>query len=104
MKKKLSLDQYDLGLIINCLYRIRGCYTEESLDRIDDLILYLIDHLESRSAIRPTRKKKVVMESAEYSIVTRCLIEWRNRMLGEGESGKAEIISELVIKLANNDR
>ena len=98
MKKKLLLDKYDLGIVINCLYQMRGSCTEESLERINDIIIYLIDNYECRGARHPTRKKKVMLELSECSIVIRCLIEWRNRMIEGGENGKAEIISELIIE------
>ena len=99
MKKKLLLDEYDLKMVINGLHQMRGKSTNDTIDQIESLKSYLVMLLEGRVSIPPTRKKKAIFQPSDYSLMIRCLVDWRNQKIKAGETGQAEIISEMIIKL-----
>lgn len=93
--KKIKLDPYDLGIVINGLYSYRQSCTLEVVKQIDSLLLWLMDIFEK---MKPGRKKKIELNSDQISLIMRCLNEWRNSFLSDGNNNKAEAVTETLIK------
>ncbi len=91
---KVKLDDYEIRVLINCLYQQRCDYDLQTNSEIDDLLLQLVRKSED---MKPCHRRKFRFEPHEISLIRMCLIEWRNHQLLAGKKGAAEAISELVI-------
>ncbi len=95
---KVKLDEFEIRVLINCLYQQRCDYDLQTSSAIDDIILHLVRKSED---MKPCRRRKFLFEPHEVSLIRMCLIEWRNQQLLSGKDGAAEAISELVILFAS---
>lgn len=93
--KKIRLDNYDLGAVVNCLYNTRGSYPTEKRNEIDDLLLSLID---THEQMKPGRRKRIPFQPEEVRLIYLCMNDWRNSFLSAGEDIKAEVVAEIMIK------
>ena len=94
--KKIKLDFYDLGIIINALYSFRQTCDLEAGEQIDSILLWLI---EIHERMNPSRNIKIEFKHNQIRLVVLCLNEWRNSFLSESKINQAEAISETMTKL-----
>ena len=93
---KIKVDKYDLGIIIDGLFNCRECYAEDTNTTIDDITLRLIkEHTEMNTS----RKRRIVVDANELSLIRKCLLEWRNDELQKGNDMVVEYIGEVIILL-----
>lgn len=92
---KVKLDCFYLNVLINGLYTHRSSYDSENNNRIDTLLLRLVDESET---IKTKRKKKFIFQPVELSIIRQCLFDWHNQQIQAGKEAAVEVISELLYK------
>lgn len=93
---KVKLDGYNLGVMINGLYKQRNCYDEETNSNIDTLLLRLVDKSDN---LKSSRKKKICFEPVELSVIRQCLFDWRNQEIQAEKEVAVEVIGELLKKV-----
>ena len=93
--KKIRLDNYDLGAVVNCLYNTRGRYPADKRNEIDGLLLSLID---THAQMKPGRRKRIPFQPEEVRLIYLCMNDWRNAFLSAGKEVKAEVVAEIMIK------
>ncbi len=93
--KKIKLDSYDLGIIINGIYSYKQTCSSDKGKQIDYLLLWLIDIYEG---MKPGRKKRIEFHIDQIRLVVFCLNEWRNSFLSGSSTNKAEAIAETMAK------
>ena len=93
--KKIRLNEEDLCLAVNGLYRAREEYLAENRDAVEDLILVLLNVCEG---LKPGRAKRVPLQPTELRMIRSCLNDWRNSFFSAGEPYKAQVIEETLIK------
>lgn len=94
--KKIRLDDFDLRTVVSCLYHVRGNYPAEKRNEIDSLLLSLID---THDQMRPGKRKAVSLQADALRQIHLCLNDLRNAFLTTGESGKADAVAEIMMKL-----
>ena len=92
---KVKLDSFYLNVLINGLYTQRSSYDNETNSLIDTLLLRLVDESKMMKA---NRKKKLLFEPVEVSIIRQCLCDWRNQQIQAEKEDAVEVISELLEK------
>ena len=92
---KVKLDCFYLNVLINGLYSQRSSYDGENNKHIDTLLLRLVDESET---MKTNRKKKLLFEPVEVSIIRQCLCNWRNQQIQAEKEGAVELIGELLAK------
>lgn len=90
---KVKLDSFYLNVLINGLYSQRSSYDEEKNSLIDSLLLRLV---EESKTMKANRKKKIIFEPVEVSIIRQCLIDWRNQQLQAEKEVAVELIGEVL--------
>ena len=90
---KVKLDSFYLNVLINGLYSQRSSYDGENNKHIDTLLLRLVD--ESKT-MKTNRKKKLLFEPVEVSIIRQCLCDWRNQRIQAEKEDAVELIGELL--------
>lgn len=93
---KVKLDDYEVRVLINGLIQQHRSYDAETNGQIDALALRLCDIAE---AMKPGRKKKISFEPVETRVIRRCLVDWRNREISQGNDVASEVIGELLCLL-----
>ena len=73
---KVKLDSFYLNVLINGLYSQRTRYDDDTNNRLDTLLLRLVDESET---LKSNRKKKIFFELDEVSAIRQCLFDWRNQ-------------------------
>lgn len=91
---KVKLDDYDVRVLINGLYRQRQEYDAATNGAIGVLLLRLVDISDT---MKTSRKKKISFEPEETRLIRHCLMEWRNREIQAEKHTAVEVISELLI-------
>lgn len=91
---KIKLTYYDVGLLITCLHEMKRSYDEESIDRINEILLMLLD---VQDQIRPGRKKKIPFDDSDIRLICGCLVDFRNKYLREGNEAAADVIGEVLM-------
>ena len=95
---KVKLDGFYLNVLINGLYSQRSRYDSENNKYIDTLLLRLVD--ESKT-MKTNRKKKLLFEPVEVSIIRQCLCDWRNQQIQVEKEAADELIGELLARFIN---
>lgn len=90
---KVKLDSFYLNVLINGVYSQRTRYDDDTDNRIDTLLLRLVDESDTMKA---NRKKKLLFEPVELSIIRQCLLDWRNQKIQAEEEVAVELIGELL--------
>lgn len=90
---RVKLDCFYLNVLINGLYSQRSSYDGEKNRHIDTLLLRLVDESET---MRTSRKKKLLFEPVEVSIIRQCLCDWRNQQIEAEKEAAVELIGELL--------
>lgn len=90
---KVKLDSFYLNVLINGVYSQRTCYDDDTNNRIDTLLLRLVDESDTMKA---NRKKKLLFEPIELSTIRQCLLDWRNQKIQAEEEVAVELIGELL--------
>jgi hypothetical protein len=90
---KVKLDCFYLNALINGLYTQRSSYDNEMNCSIDTLILRLVAESET---MKTTRKRKLLFEPVEISIIRQCLFDWRNQQIQAEKEVAVELIGELL--------
>ena len=93
---KIKVDKYDLGIIIDGLFNCREYYDEDTNTTIDDITLRLI---KEHTSMNTTRKRRIVVDANELSLIRKCLLEWRNDELQKGNDMVVKFIGEVIILL-----
>ena len=93
---KVKFDGFYLNVLINGLYSQRSRYDDETNSLIDTLLLRLVDVSET---MRTNRKKKLLFEPAEVSIIRQCFCDWRNQQIQAEKEAAVELIGELLANL-----
>ena len=93
----VRMDQYDLKTVINGMYQTRAAFDKAQQDKIDRIILKLINFCER---MNPCRRAKIRLESGEARLILLCLNEWRNRFIAAGNEDAAEGVGEVMIRFA----
>ena len=76
--KKARLDEFDVRLLVTGLYQARERHAGEDREKVDDLILRLIDEHET---MKPCRKRKILFQPGESSLTAKSLVLWRNEVI-----------------------
>ena len=92
---KVKLDDFNIRVLINGLYRQGRDYDSETNAEINALLFRLCDIAE---AMKPGRKKKISFEPVEIRVICQCLMEWRNREIQAKRHGAVDAINELLIR------
>lgn len=92
---KVKLDSFYLNVLINGLYTQRSSYDNETNSLIDTLLLRLVDESKMMKA---NRKKKLLFEPVEVSIIRQCLCDWRNQQIQAKKETAVELIGEMLAK------
>ena len=92
---KVTLDDYEVRVLINSLIQQHRGYDTETNAQIDNLALRLCDIAE---AMKPGRKKKIPFEPVETRVTCQCLMEWRNREIQAKRLGAVDALNELLIR------
>lgn len=90
---KVKLDSFYLNVLINGLYSQRTRYDDDTNNRIDTLLLRLVDE---SNTMKANRKKKLLFEPVELSTIRQCLLDWRNQQIQAEEEVAVELIGELL--------
>lgn len=90
---RVKLDCFYLNVLINGLYSQRSSYDGEKNRHIDTVLLRLVDESET---MRTSRKKKLLFEPVEVSIIRQCLCDWRNQQIEAEKEAAVELIGELL--------
>lgn len=90
---KVKLDSFYLNVLINGLYSQRTRYDGDTNNRIDTLLLRLVDE---SNTMKANRKKKLLFEPVELSTIRQCLLDWRNQQIQAEEEVAVELIGELL--------
>lgn len=90
---KVKLDSFYLNVLINGVYSQRTRYDDDTNNEIDTLLLRLVDESDTMKA---NRKKKLLFEPIELSIIRQCLLDWRNQKIQAEEEVAVELIGELL--------
>ncbi len=93
--KKIKLDSYDLGIVINGIYSYKQACSSDKEKQIDNLLLWLMDIYEG---MKSGRKQKIEFTDDQVRLVVFCLNEWRNSFLSGSSTNKAEAIAETMAK------
>lgn len=93
--KRIKLDSYDLGILINGLCSCRKVYSSDAREQIDNILLWLMEAFEG---MKPGRKKKLAFTTDEIRLVLLCLNEWRNSFLSGSYENKADAVAETMSK------
>jgi len=94
---KVKLDDYEIDVLINGLFQLRGDYDAQTNSTIDDLLLQLVQKVKHKKLCR---RQKFCFEPQESRLIRMCLIQWRNQQLQAQKQGAAEAISDLIILFA----
>ncbi len=89
----VKLDSFYLNVLINGVYSQRTRYDDDANNRIDTLLLRLVDKSDTMKA---NRKKKLLFEPIELSTIRQCLLDWRNQQIQAEEEVAVELIGELL--------
>ena len=94
--RKMKLDWYDLQVIIRALWETR----ETDQGYLECLrIPLLFSLLDVQETIkRWTKRKKILFELDEKRLVTRVLLDFRNKLLCKGKEGPADLLGELILR------
>ena len=92
---KIKLDDYDIKVAINGLYRYRKDASEEVQDVIDPILLRLIDVSKS---LKPGKRTKLPFTPEEKHLIRFCLNDWRNRLIQENNLGGMDGVSDVILK------
>lgn len=92
---KVKLDNFYLNVLINGLYTLRSSYDDETNNLIDTLLLRLVNDSET---MKTNRKKKLLFQAVEISVIRQCLLDWRNQQIQAEKDGAVELIGELLTK------
>lgn len=92
---KVKLDCFYLNALINGLYTQRSSYDSENNNRIDTLLLRLVDESET---MKTSRKKKLLFQPVEVSIIRQCLCDWRNKQIQAEKGVAVELVGELLAR------
>lgn len=90
---KVKLDSFYLNVLINGLYSQRTRYDDDTNNRLDTLLLRLVDESETMKA---NRKKKLLFEPVELSTIRQSLLDWYNQQIQAEEEVAVELIGELL--------
>lgn len=90
---KVKLDSFYLNVLINGLYSQRSSYDDDTNSHIDTFLLRLVDESET---MKTSRKKKLLFEPVEVSIIRQCLFDWRNQQIQAEKEAAVELIGELL--------
>ena len=90
---KVKLDSFYLNVLINGLYSQRTRYDDDTNNRLDTLLLRLVDESETMKA---NRKKKLLFEPVELSTIRQRLLDWHNQQIQVEEEVAVELIGELL--------
>lgn len=90
---KVKLNCFYMNVLINGLYSQRSSYDGEKNRHIDTLLLRLVDESET---MKTNRKKKLLFETVEVSIIRQCLYDWRNQQIQAEKEAAVELIGELI--------
>lgn len=90
---KVKLDGFYLNVLINGLYSQRSRYDDGTNTAIDILLLRLVD--ESKT-LKLNRKKKILFEPDELSVIRQCLFDWRDQEIQAEKETAVEVIGELL--------
>ena len=75
---------------------MRGNYSGDQLEVLEELILNLID---TSDAMKPRGKKRICFEPEEIWLARRCLIDWRKVFLTAKQYDAADQLDDLLGKL-----
>ena len=92
---KIKLDDYDIKVAINGLYRYRKDASEEVQDVIDPILLRLIDVSKS---LKPGKRTKLPFSPEEKHLIRFCLNDWRNQLIQENNLGGMDGVSDVMLK------
>ena len=92
---KIKLDDYYLNVLINSLYSQSKSYDEETNYKINILVLRLVNISDD---MKPNRKKKIIFEPEETSLIVHCLTDLLNNQIQAEKQTAAEVIGELLMK------
>ena len=89
-----ALDDFNIRVLINGLYRQGRDYDSETNAEINALLFRLVDISDT---IKANRKKRIAFEPEEARLIRHCLMEWRNREIQDERQGAVDGINELLI-------
>lgn len=92
---KIKLDDYEIKVAINGLYRYRKDASEEVQDVIDPILLRLI---EVSKALKPGNRTKLPFRPEERSLIRFCLNDCRNQLIQENNLGGMDGVSDVMLK------
>ena len=92
---KIKLDDYDIKVAINGLYRYRKDASEEVQDVIDPILLRLIDVSKS---LKPGKRTKLPFSPGEKHLIRLCLNDWRNQLIQDNNLGGMDGVSDVMLK------
>lgn len=94
---KIKLDDYEIKVAINGLYRYRKDASDEVQDVIDPLLLRLIDMSKSLKSGKCT---KLPFSPEEKHLIRLCLNDWRNQLIQDNNLGGMDGVSDVMLKYA----
>lgn len=92
---KIKLDDYEIKVAINGLYRYRKTVSAEAQDVIDPLLLRLI---EVSKELKPGKRTKLPFSPEEKHLIRFCLNDWRNQLIQDNNLGGMDGVSDVMLK------
>jgi hypothetical protein len=94
--RKIKLDDYEIKVAINGLYRYRKDASDEVQDVIDPIILRLIRVLKD---LKPGKRTKLPFSPEEKHLIRFNLNGWRNQLIRENNLGGMDNLTEVMLSL-----
>lgn len=95
---KIKLDDYDIKVAINGLYRYRKDASEEVQDVIDPILLRLID---VSKTLKPCKRTKLLFSPEEKHLIRFCLNDWRNQLIKDNSLGGVDGVTDVLLMFSN---
>ena len=92
---KIKLDDYDIKVAINGLYRYRKDASEEVQDVIDPILLRLIEVIKT---LKPGKHTKLPFSPEDKHLIRLCLNDWRNQLIQENNLCGMDGVSDVMLK------
>ena len=93
---KIKLDKYNLGVVIEAIYKYRHC-TEATSNEIDTILNLIVRLGNEYENIKTIPKKKFEFKIEEIRTITKSLIEWRNAEIRAGNDVAIDFVTETLI-------
>ena len=93
---KIKLDKYNLGVVIEAIYKYRHS-TEATSNEIDTILNLIVRLGNEYENIKTTAKKKYEFKLEEIRAITKSLIEWRNAEIRAGNDIAIDFVTETLI-------